>query len=113
MNCHFCHQPIPKVPGRLQVCNRHPHKIIHTLDKWGEPQDKPFSITIRLQTLKLDLVWKPEERVFRVWKDEQMPFAEGRGILFSPKLLLELDKFPSQLTPENAEEEILFYLTFS
>jgi len=68
------------------------------LDVWNPPCDEPFSITIRLPN-KLDIMWKPSTKEFQVWDNN--------------KLLLELDKFPEQLTPENAAEEILFYLTFA
>lgn len=68
------------------------------LDVWNPPYDDPFTITIRLPN-KLDIMWKPSTEKFLVWNDD--------------KLLLELNKFPEQLTPENAAEEILFYLTFA
>lgn len=106
MNCHFCNQPIPPARGRLQICHNHPHKVIHAFDRWNpvstsidtDQWEEPITITIRLPN-KLDITWNPHTKTFKVWHDI--------------KLLLELDKFPSQITPENAADEILFYLTFS
>lgn len=100
MNCHFCNQPIPKVSGRLHLCRNHPHKVVHVSEELIPVINEinPFHVIIRLPDY-VDVIWYPDTKKFYVYRHD--------------KCLLTLDKFPSQITPENAADEILFYLTFS
>lgn len=100
MNCHFCQQPILKVSGRLHLCRNHPYKVVHVSEGLIPfiNEIEPAYIMIRLPDY-VDVMLYPSINKLTVYRHT--------------KHLLTLNNLPTHLTPENATEEILFYLTFS